>query len=112
MKNIDSILVKGYIEELKKIYGDHLRAVILYGSYARGDQREDSDIDLMILVDLDDMTIKTYHDSLSALDYEYLDKHDVEINPIVKNEGHFYKWVEAYPFYNNVKNDGVNLYAA
>lgn len=112
MKNIDSILLKGYIEELKKIYGDHLRTVILYGSYARGDQREDSDIDLMILVDLDDLTIKTYQDSLSALDYEYLDKHDVEINPIVKNEEHFYKWAEAYPFYNNVKNDGVNLYAA
>ena len=30
--------------------------VVLYGSYARGDNREDSDIDLLILVDNDTVT--------------------------------------------------------
>ncbi len=33
---------------LMQICGDRLSAVYLYGSYARGDYREDSDIDLMI----------------------------------------------------------------
>lgn len=29
--------------------------MILYGSYARGDYTEDSDIDIMVLLDLSDM---------------------------------------------------------
>ena len=32
-------LLQGYIEELRKIYGEHLQKIILYGSRARGDFR-------------------------------------------------------------------------
>lgn len=39
--------------ELRSIYGSRLKNVILYGSEARGDAEEDSDIDLMILLDGD-----------------------------------------------------------
>ena len=48
-------LLKQYIEEIGKIYGEHLKFVILYGSYARGDFRPESDIDIMILLDLSDI---------------------------------------------------------
>ena len=47
-------LIKQYVNEIKQIYGTHLRQIILYGSYARGDFRPDSDIDIMILLDLSD----------------------------------------------------------
>ena len=30
-------VIEQYIAEIKKIYGTHLRKIILYGSYARGD---------------------------------------------------------------------------
>ena len=30
-------LLTQYLLEIKKIYGEHLKSVILYGSYARGD---------------------------------------------------------------------------
>jgi len=32
--------------------------------------------------------------------------------PVVKNEEHFMKWVEAYPFCTNVQREGVILYEA
>ena len=34
-----------------KMYGEHLRSVVLYGTYARGDDTADSDVDIMLLVD-------------------------------------------------------------
>ena len=44
-----------YVNRIHEIYGRELKAVILYGSYARGDYKADSDIDIMILLDLSDM---------------------------------------------------------
>jgi len=38
-------------ETLKEIYGRRLKGIILYGSHARGDAAEGSDIDLIILLD-------------------------------------------------------------
>ena len=43
MPKIMQDLIKQYVEEVKKIYGSHVRQIILYGSYARGDFRPDSD---------------------------------------------------------------------
>ena len=38
-------LIQQYVSNIHDIYGSHLRQIILYGSYARGDFRPDSDID-------------------------------------------------------------------
>ena len=105
-------LIGQYIEEIKKIYGSHVRQIILYGSYARGDQNEESDIDIMILVDLDEQNIKDYDAKLSDITFDINLDNDLMIMPIVKNENHFRKWIEAYPFYRNIEKEGVKLYAA
>jgi predicted nucleotidyltransferase len=38
-------------KELEVLYGRRFRDLLLYGSYARGDQREGSDLDLLLLLD-------------------------------------------------------------
>ena len=105
-------LLEQYTEILKKIYGKHLKTVILYGSYARGDYREDSDIDIMILLDLSDMDIKQYRHELSGETFDFNMDHDLDIKPIAKSQQHFQNWVEAYPFYANVEKEGVKLFEA
>lgn len=101
-----------YIAEVKKIYGIHLRKVILYGSYARGDFRSDSDVDLMILLDLSDLESKAYTQQLSYMTYDFNLDNDLDIKPIAKSEDHFKKWVVNYPFYANIDKEGVILYGA
>lgn len=108
MKN----LIEQYISEVKKIYGLHLRQIILYGSYARGDFRQDSDIDIMILLDMSDMELKAYSQELSYMTYDFNLDNDLDIKPIAKSEEHFRKWSENYPFYANIHKEGVILYGA
>ena len=105
-------IMQKYIDEIKNIYGEHLRKIILYGSYARGDHNSDSDIDIMILLDLKDMDIKKYRHKLSDMTFDVNLDNDVDIKPMAINEAHFDIWVKNYPFYKNIKNDGVILYGA
>ena len=105
-------LLQQYVEGLQKIYGSHLRQIILYGSYARGDFREDSDIDIMILLDISDLEIKKYFDRLVDLTFDFNMEHDLDVKPIAKSEAHLRKWVLNYPFYANVNKEGVTLYGA
>ena len=105
-------LIQQYIEEIKKIYGIHLRKVILYGSYARGDFRPDSDVDIMILLDISDLELKEYSQKLSYMTYDFNLDNDLDIKPIAKSEKHFLKWIVNYPFYANVHKEGVVLYGA
>ncbi|MCG3108743.1 hypothetical protein L3N51_01028 [Metallosphaera sp. J1] len=39
------------VDAFKKVYGDKLVSVVLFGSYARGEQRRESDIDLLVVLD-------------------------------------------------------------
>ena len=105
-------LIGQYIEEIKKIYGSHVRQIILYDSYARDDFRPDSDIDIMILLDLSDMDIKQYRHELSGETFDFNIDHDLDIKPIAKSQQHFQNWVDAYPFYANVEKEGVKLFEA
>ncbi len=105
-------LLNQYLSEVKKIYGAHLKRVILYGSYARGDYTADSDIDIMLLVHLLPEDMDAYSDTLSELGYEYNVENDIWMMPVVKNIQHFRQWGAAYPFYTNVQKEGVVLYKA
>ena len=108
-RDVKQVLLR-YSTELSKVYGNHLKSVILYGSYARGDYNEHSDIDIMILLDMSDMEIKKYRHELSAVTYDYNMDYNLDIKPIAKSEEHFQKWESVYPFYSNIRQEGVELY--
>ena len=83
----------------------------LYGSYARGDYSELSDIDVMILVTLTEEKIKKISDEISDMAFEYLMKFGVDISPVITNIDHFNYWVDNLPYYRNVRDEGVRLSA-
>ena len=43
-------ILKEFKEEIEKLYGKRLKAIILYGSWARGEAKDESDIDLLIVL--------------------------------------------------------------
>ena len=97
--------------ELQKLYGDNLKNIILYGSYARGDYDSESDIDVMVLVDLDDIGQREYRDVLAEKVTDISIKYDVLISVIDNNYEDFNIRASYVPFYKNVIREGIKVYA-
>lgn len=94
---------------VKKCFGENLKSIIVYGSYARGDYNENSDIDIMILVSLPEEEIKLSENSIydGAFDLEL--KYGKVLSPVVKNQEFFEYWSDTLPFYRNIKVEGVKI---
>lgn len=100
-------VVKNYSKEAKRVFGDQLKAVILYGSFARGDFDTDSDIDIMVLLDMPREQLaearKKMRTTANALDMEY----DCVISSVFQSYDFFEDYKCVSPFYQNVEKDGV-----
>lgn len=106
-----SDIIEEFIQGVNKILGNRVKKIILYGSYARGDYNDSSDIDIMILTDLKDDELYKYSVKIwdYAYDIEYENNFDIHISPVIKNIDKFNYWLEALPFYMNVQKEGVVL---
>lgn len=86
-----------FVQGTKKILKNNLSKLIVYGSYARGDYKENSDIDVMILTPLSKEEIEQVENSIFDLAF------DLEL----ENEAHYRYWLGALPFYDNVEKEGI-----
>ena len=83
--------------------------VILYGSYARGDYREDSDIDLLVLLDSDQVQLSRSEKDRVALPLYYV---SVDIDKVISTNVYSKKgWARhrVTPYFENVNKEGVAL---
>ena len=101
--------IQKFINEVKKILGDRLKKVILYGSYARGDYNKKSDVDIMILTDLSFEEIEEYRDEISDAAFEIELKTGIILSPVIKNIEKYNVRRKFVPFYKNVEREGVVL---
>ena len=102
-------ILQNFVAEIKGIFGKSLKKIILYGSYARGDNRENSDMDIMILTTFTEDEIRAVENQVYdiAFDYELSDRVQISVN--IKNEEHFNYWLGALPYYNNIRKEGIVL---
>ena len=101
--------IREFVMQIKKCFGRNLEKVILYGSYARGDYDETSDIDIMVLVSLPDEGIRQNEDRIYDEAFELELKYGKVLSPVIKNQDFFEYWSDTLPFYRNVRMEGVEI---
>jgi predicted nucleotidyltransferase len=96
--------IKQYIQRLKKSVNPE--SVILFGSFARGEASEWSDIDLLVIADY-----KTKQDEKADILYKLHDglvkNHDINAFGLTKRE---YEAVKPWSIFADVKKEGLVLY--
>ncbi|MCM1385705.1 MAG: nucleotidyltransferase domain-containing protein [Bacillus sp. (in: Bacteria)] len=102
-----SVLLERYREAVTQILGKQLSGIILYGSYARGDFKKDSDIDIMILADVLPEEVSSYADKIYDITYDFEIKYGMEINPSIQSVNIYEQWKNVYPFFMNIEKDGI-----
>jgi uncharacterized protein len=105
---VKSSKIKSLVTELKTalrgIYASRLKAVLLFGSYARGEQSSDSDVDILIVLD----EIANYCaevDRTGRLGEELSLKYGVSISKVFVRESDWHD--RETPFLMNVRKEAV-----
>ena len=107
---LDEITSK-VVAAAKESLGDRLDKVILYGSYARGDYDEESDIDIMVLADISREGANKVWSQIWSLTGDIDLEYSVIVSVHVVDCYTFYKFIDDLPFYMNVMKEGVLLSA-
>lgn len=89
------------------VYGSLLCDAYLYGSYARGDYDNESDVDILATADLDEPEHGEYFDKIAILSSHLSLKHNVTVSVSVKPKSQFLKYAEILPFYINVLKEDI-----
>ncbi len=104
------IVLKKVTSAAKQLYGDRLDRIILYGSYARGDNTEESDIDIMIILDCDEKEIKMLRDPTAEMASDISLEQEVFLSVSLRDKKHFENDLSYLPFYQNIKREGIAVY--
>ena len=106
-------------EKLKKVtdevvgallsVSDNIEKIILYGSQARGDNTPESDIDILVILNVED------HDIYPIKKLMWKQTNDIslaqdEVVSLVVSSGTEFSKMRNTLFYQNVARDGVELY--
>lgn len=101
---------KKLLAKIKEVVlaADPFATVVLYGSYARGDHRKESDVDVLILLEKDSLS---YQDERNISNPIYDLEFDTGkvISPIIFTRKEWETRHKVTPFYENIKKEGLLL---
>ena len=100
-------LTEEFVSQVAELYGERLHKVILFGSYARGDFHEDSDIDYLVVLNDDEVDSYNEISFVSTITFDLSLKYLMSVSAIPVSR----QRLEHYgsPLLRNVREDGILL---
>jgi len=94
--------LESFVRILKEKHGNRIHKIVLFGSTARREAEEESDVDVLVVAD--EVTQK----EVSKIAFQILLKYGVVISPIVEDKLQFEKYKD-YSFHRNILREGVEI---
>ena len=96
--------------QIAEVYGDILNRVIIYGSYARGEESPESDIDIALI--LSGTETEQLHDAMVDIVVDYELDQGKTLSVLTIEERDYSLWKDTLPFYRNLDREGVLIWKA
>lgn len=110
----DNIKIKPVLEDLKKrlreLFTDNLVQIIIFGSYINGNYDKDSDLDVFVIIQNEDTA--AFEDLLLDVTVDLSLRYDIVITAFLESRSNFIKYKNIKPFYSEIQNNGIDIYAA
>lgn len=106
VKDIDKI-IKAYIDDVRECLGSDFRRACVYGSYARGEYGEDSDIDIAIFTDRKPGDFYLLINLIAEITFEYNVKYNIILSPVFQNEREYERMLKVVPYYQSIQREGI-----
>ena len=97
------------LNKLKLLLGDRIKKIRLYGSYARGDNSEDSDIDIVAIVKGNRLLLQDKLRTVWDLSADIGLENDAIVSPTVIPYDEFEEYKEVLPYYRNIAKEGLRI---
>lgn len=94
--------------DLSKVYGSVLEKIVLYGSYARGEQTAESDVDIAVI--LSNPEDEHMHDAMTDIVVDYELEQGVTLSVVSIEYEQYQQWNRVLPFYMNIDKEGIVLW--
>ena len=102
-------ITRAMVDCYRGVYGVDVVEIVLFGSYARGNYTEDSDIDIVALVhgprEVLQAKLKKVWDVSAELGLE----NDIIVSPTVVPYDEFVKYKQSLPYYRNIAEEGKRI---
>lgn len=98
------------VQGLTAIFQNNISMIILYGSGARNEATNESDIDIAIIIkkEMDDQTKRRFISWAADMDIRY----EKVFSIVDIQEDNMKKWERVLPFYQNIRKEGIVLWKA
>ena len=98
------------VERIKAMpWGDSFVDAYLFGSYARGDYDDESDIDIFLAFEKSEEEISRINDAIIHIDSDVSLEHDITVSTVVQPIEYFRKYADSHPLYANVLREGIRF---
>ena len=105
------IILKKIAETYRSVYGDNLVKVMMYGSYARGDFDDYSDVDIAAIVKGERSELQIELKKVWDISAELELKYETIVSPTVIPFDEFEQYRNDIPYYMNIEKEGVVVVA-
>jgi predicted nucleotidyltransferase len=92
------------------LFGNKLKKVILYGSYAKNKQTKESDTDFFVLVDDTEENLRKNRYRIAEVMARSSLNYDVLVSITEETLHRYMEYSEILPFYRNIAKEGVVIY--
>jgi predicted nucleotidyltransferase len=102
-------ILRDFKGRIPKEYEDAILSMTLFGSYARNEQTEESDMDVCVIYDEARTDGRGLNLALGGISFDLLGVYGIDLQPLCFSSGYYKEHGKSSPLFSNIRKEGIRL---